>query len=56
MLLRRHRKLRKANKEPEQEINKDLTVKELKDIAKKKELEGYSDLKKDELIELLEGE
>lgn len=34
----------------------ELTVKELKEIAKDKGLEGYSDLKKDELIELLEKE
>lgn len=35
---------------------KDYTVKELKEMAQEKELEGYSDLKKDELIELLEKE
>lgn len=33
----------------------DKTVDELKDIAKEKGLEGYSKLKKEELIELLTG-
>ncbi|NLI90191.1 MAG: hypothetical protein GX366_07285 [Epulopiscium sp.] len=32
------------------------SVEELKEIAKEKGLEGYSRLKKDELIQLLEGE
>lgn len=31
----------------------DLTVDELKELAKEKELEGYSKLKRDELIALL---
>lgn len=54
MLLRRHKKLKKANKEPE--INyKEYTVKELKEIAKEKEIEGYYDMKKDELINALKG-
>lgn len=35
---------------------KEYTVKELKDIAKERNLESYTDLKKDELIELLEQE
>lgn len=54
MLLRRHRKPKKVNKEPE--INyKEYTVKELKEIAKEKEIEGYYDMKKTELIETLKG-
>ena len=34
----------------------DLTVTELKELAKEKEIEGYSNLKKDELLDLLEGD
>lgn len=33
----------------------DLTVKELRDIAKEREIEGYSTLSKEELIAVLEG-
>ncbi len=33
-----------------------LTVTELKDLAKKKEIKGYSKMKKEELIEVLKGE
>lgn len=35
---------------------KDYTVEDLRDIAREKEFEGYSKLKKDELIELIEGD
>ena len=34
----------------------DLTVKELKEMAKEKDIEGYSAMKKEELIEMIEGE
>ena len=39
----------------EQDDYSALTVKELQDIAKEREIEGYSKLKKDELIEALKG-
>ena len=39
----------------EQDDYSDLTVKELQEIAKEREIEGYSKLKKDELIQALKG-
>lgn len=35
---------------------KDYTVEGLKDLAREKELEGYSNLNKEKLIELIEGD
>lgn len=50
----------KVTKEDVEENKKDgtledLTVKELKELAKDKRIEGYSDMKKEELIKALEG-
>lgn len=39
----------------EEERIEELTVKELKELAKDKGIEGYSDMKKDELLKVLEG-
>lgn len=65
MLLRRHRsdkdgerQTEQSNQErqtPETESLEEKTVKELKEIAKDREIEGYSEMKKAELIEALEG-
>lgn len=50
MMLRRHHPKKPA------EVNySDLTVKELKDIAKDRNIEGYSTLNKEDLIAVLEG-
>lgn len=54
MMLRRHHQ----NKEQkvEEVINYgDFTVKELKDIARDRNIEGYSTLNKEELVSVLEG-
>ena len=53
MMLRRHHPKKPAEVEV---VNySDLTVKELKDIAKDRNIEGYSTLNKEELIATLEG-
>lgn len=53
MMLRRHHPKKPAEVE---DINySDLTVKELKDIAKDRNIEGYSTLNKEDLISVLEG-
>lgn len=54
MMLRRHH----PKKQPvENEVinYSELTVKELKDIARERNIEGYSTLNKEELIAVLEG-
>ena len=59
MLLRRHYPQKPVETEVVNEteaINySDLTVKELKDIARERNIEGYSTLNKEELIAVLEG-
>lgn len=59
MLLRRHYPEKPAETEVVNETEvvtyNDLTVKELRDIAKEREIEGYSTLSKEELIAVLEG-
>jgi large subunit ribosomal protein L21 len=48
-----NRRRRKIAKEKESINLEELTVKELKELAKEKGLEGYTELKKAELIDLL---
>ena len=59
MLLRRHYPQKPVEAEVVNETEvvnyNDLTVKELRDIAKEREIEGYSTLSKEELIAVLEG-
>lgn len=53
MMLRRHHPKKPAEIEV---VNySELTVKELRDIAKERNIEGYSTLSKEELIAVLEG-
>lgn len=53
MMLRRHHSKNPAETEAVDYNN--LTVKELQDIAKEREIKGYSTLNKEELIAVLEG-
>lgn len=53
MLLRRHHPQKPVETET---INySELTVKELQDIARERDIKGYSTLNKEELIAVLEG-
>lgn len=66
MLLRRYHTVVEVVKEPaivekpvfEKIENEDrnMTVKELKEVAKEKEVKGYSTMSKKELLEVLAGE
>lgn len=53
---RLNRPLIKAMEVEEENNLEDLTVKELMEIAKDKDIENYSTMKKEELIEAIEGE
>ncbi|MBE6058234.1 Rho termination factor N-terminal domain-containing protein [Clostridium sp.] len=44
-----------VEEDKEEGTSENLTVKELKELAKSKGIEGYSDMKKEELIKALEG-
>ncbi len=60
MLLRRYHEKRNKKREIQEvkkEINlEDCTVKELREMAKEKNIEGYSKMKKEELINALRGD
>lgn len=53
MMLRRHHPKKPAETEVVDYNN--LTVKELQDIARERDIKGYSTLNKEELIAVLEG-
>lgn len=55
MLLRRHYPTKKTAEVEEADSLSDLNVKELKELAKQRGIEGYSTLTKQELLEVLNG-
>ncbi|ENJ9653545.1 Rho termination factor N-terminal domain-containing protein [Clostridium botulinum] len=56
-LIKQGYKLIKETQNVQEDLKKlnELTIEELKELAKGKRIEGISKLKKDELIEVLEG-
>lgn len=48
-------KIEEEKEKPVREINNDMTVKELKAVAREMGLKGYSALKEDELIDLIKS-
>lgn len=55
LLLRRHYPPEKSVEVEETDSLSDLNVKELKELAKQRGIEGYSTLTKQELLEVLNG-
>ncbi|MCY7166373.1 Rho termination factor N-terminal domain-containing protein [Streptococcus gallolyticus] len=55
LLLRRHYPPKKTAEVEENDSLSDLNVKELKELAKQRGIEGYSTLTKQELLEVLNG-
>lgn len=55
VLLRRHYPPKKTAEVEETDSLSDLNVKELKELAKQRGIEGYSTLTKQELLEVLNG-
>jgi hypothetical protein len=55
MLLRRYHKKEEQSKEVAPDYD-EMKVPELKDAAKEKGIEGYSEMKRDELLQVLRGD
>jgi uncharacterized protein YaiL (DUF2058 family) len=53
--LQKQKELEKQKEKVNQEKIETMTVKELREMAKEKEIDGYYNMKKDELIQALKG-